>query len=145
MTSILALPEDEAAGAWDGLDVMFATRSGGVRRNKLSDFVQINRNGKIAMKLDAETFPGGDSIVGVSLCTSADDVLLSTSNGRAIRFAADDVRVFMSRDSTGVRGIRLAEGDRSAVDGHPARGRRHAGRASGLSQARQRHARGGNR
>ena len=105
MTSILALPEDEAA--WDGLDVMFATRSGGVRRNKLSDFVQINRNGKIAMKLDE-----GDSIVGVSLCTSADDVLLSTSNGRAIRFAADDVRVFMSRDSTGVRGIRLAKGDR---------------------------------
>ncbi len=104
MTSILALPEDEAA--WDGLDVMFATRSGGIRRNKLSDFVQINRNGKIAMKLDE-----GDSIVGVSLCTSADDVLLSTSNGRAIRFAADDVRVFMSRDSTGVRGIRLAEGD----------------------------------
>ena len=120
MTSILALPEDEAA--WDGLDVMFATRSGGVRRNKLSDFVQINRNGKIAMKLDE-----GDSIVGVSLCTSADDVLLSTSNGRAIRFAADDVRVFMSRDSTGVRGIRLAEGDTvlsmailRAVDATPA-------------------------
>ena len=120
MTSILTLPEDEAA--WDGLDVMFATRSGGVRRNKLSDFVQINRNGKIAMKLDE-----GDSIVGVSLCTSADDVLLSTSNGRAIRFAADDVRVFMSRDSTGVRGIRLAEGDTvlsmailRAVDASPA-------------------------
>ena len=104
MTSILTLPEDEAA--WDGLDVMFATRSGGVRRNKLSDFVQINRNGKIAMKLDE-----GDSIVGVSLCTSADDVLLSTFKGRAIRFAADDVRVFMSRDSTGVRGIRLAKDD----------------------------------
>ena len=120
MTSILTLPEDEAA--WDGLDVMFATRSGGVRRNKLSDFVQINRNGKIAMKLD-----DGDSIVGVSLCTSADDVLLSTSNGRAIRFAADDVRVFMSRDSTGVRGIRLAKDDTvlsmailRAVDATPA-------------------------
>jgi DNA gyrase subunit A len=120
MTSILTLPEDEAA--WDGLDVMFATRSGGVRRNKLSDFVQINRNGKIAMKLDE-----GDSIVGVSLCTSADDVLLSTSNGRAIRFAADDVRVFMSRDSTGVRGIRLAKDDTvlsmailRAVDATPA-------------------------
>jgi DNA gyrase subunit A len=120
MTSILALPEDEAT--WDALDVMFATRSGGVRRNKLSDFVQINRNGKIAMKLDE-----GDSIVGVSLCTSADDVLLSTSNGRAIRFAADDVRVFMSRDSTGVRGIRLAKDDTvlsmailRAVDATPA-------------------------
>jgi DNA gyrase subunit A len=120
MTSILALPEDEAT--WDALDVMFATRSGGVRRNKLSDFVQINRNGKIAMKLDE-----GDSIVGVSLCTSADDILLSTSNGRAIRFAADDVRVFMSRDSTGVRGIRLAKDDTvlsmailRAVDATPA-------------------------
>ena len=104
MTSILTLPEDEAT--WDGLDVMFATRSGSVRRNKLSDFVQINRAGKIAMKLDE-----GDSIVGVALCTSADDVLLSTSAGRCIRFAADDVRVFASRDSTGVRGVRLADGD----------------------------------
>jgi DNA gyrase subunit A len=109
MTSILALPEDEAT--WDTLDVMFATRSGSVRRNKLSDFVQINRNGKIAMKLDAEAFPGGDSIVGVSLCVSADDVLLSTSLGRSIRFAVSDVRVFAGRDSTGVRGVRLAEGD----------------------------------
>jgi DNA gyrase subunit A len=104
MTSILALPEDEAT--WHSLDVMFATRSGGVRRNKLSDFVQINRAGKIAMKLDE-----GDSIVGVALCTSADDVLLSTAAGRCIRFAADDVRVFASRDSTGVRGVRLADGD----------------------------------
>ncbi len=104
MTSILALPEDEAT--WDSLDVMFATRSGGVRRNKLSDFVQINRNGKIAMKLDP-----GDAIVGVSLCTSAEDVLLSTSAGRCIRFSVSDVRVFASRDSTGVRGVRLAEGD----------------------------------
>jgi DNA gyrase subunit A len=105
MTSILALPEDEAT--WDSLDVMFATRSGGVRRNKLSDFVQINRAGKIAMKLDE-----GDSIVGVALCTSADDVLLSTAAGRCIRFATDDVRVFASRDSSGVRGVRLADGDR---------------------------------
>ncbi len=104
MTSILALPEDEAT--WDSLDVMFATRSGGVRRNKLSDFVQINRNGKIAMKLDP-----GDAIVGVSLCTSAEDVLLSTSLGRCIRFSVTDVRVFASRNSTGVRGVRLAEGD----------------------------------
>ncbi len=104
MTSILTLPEDEAA--WDGLDVMFATRSGGVRRNKLSDFVQINRAGKIAMKLDE-----GDSIVGVSLCTPADDVLLSTASARCIRFPVSDVRVFAGRDSTGVRGIRLAEGD----------------------------------
>jgi DNA gyrase subunit A len=104
MTSILTLPEDEAS--WDGLDVMFATRSGNVRRNKLSDFVQINRNGKIAMKLDE-----GDSIVGVSLCTADDDVLLTTALGRCIRFSADDVRVFAGRESTGVRGVRLAEGD----------------------------------
>jgi DNA gyrase subunit A len=109
MTSILALPEDEAS--WERLDVMFATRSGGVRRNKLSDFVQINRNGKIAMKLDPEGFPGGDAIVGVSLCTAADDILLTTALGRCIRFPAEEVRVFAGRESTGVRGVRLAEGD----------------------------------
>ncbi|MFO1014390.1 MAG: DNA gyrase subunit A [Caulobacteraceae bacterium] len=106
MTSILPLPEDEAA--WEGMDVMFATKAGTVRRNKLSDFVQVNRNGKIAMKLDAEE---GDAIVGVGLCQSKDDVLLTTSLGRCIRFSVDDVRVFAGRDSTGVRGVRLAEGD----------------------------------
>ncbi|MDR3509701.1 MAG: DNA gyrase subunit A [Caulobacteraceae bacterium] len=104
ITSILPLPEDEAA--WDRLDVMFATRSGNVRRNKLSDFVQINRNGKIAMKLDE-----GDSIIGVGLCTEANDVLLTTGLARCIRFPVDEVRVFAGRDSTGVRGIRLSEGD----------------------------------
>ena len=104
ITSILPLPEDEST--WDRLDVMFATRSGNVRRNKLSDFVQINRNGKIAMKLDE-----GDSIIGVALCTPASDILLTTALARCIRFPVDEVRVFASRDSTGVRGIRLAEGD----------------------------------
>ncbi len=104
MTSILTLPEDETQ--WDGLDVMFATRSGNVRRNKLSDFAQINRNGKIAMKLD-----DGDSIVGVGLCTAAEDVLLTTALGRCIRFSVDDVRVFAGRESTGVRGIRLGDDD----------------------------------
>ncbi len=104
ITSILPLPEDEAT--WHSLDIMFATRSGGVRRNRLSDFAQINRNGKIAMKLDE-----GDSIVGVALCSSAEDILLTTALGRCIRFSADDVRVFASRDSTGVRGVRLAKGD----------------------------------
>jgi DNA gyrase subunit A len=103
ITSILTLPEDEAA--WSRLDVMFATRSGNVRRNKLSDFVNINRAGKIAMKLDE-----GDSIIGVGLCTRDDDVLLTSSSGRAIRFSVEDVRVFAGRDSTGVRGIRLPEG-----------------------------------
>jgi DNA gyrase subunit A len=104
ITSILPLPEDEAS--WERLDVMFATRSGGVRRNKLSDFVQVNRAGKIAMKLDE-----GDSIIGVGLCTTANDVLLTTSIGRCIRFPVDEVRVFAGRESTGVRGVRLAEGD----------------------------------
>jgi DNA gyrase subunit A len=104
MTSILQLPEDEAA--WEGMDVMFATRSGGVRRNRLSDFVQVNKNGKIAMKLDE-----GDSIVGVALCQASDDVLLTTAVGRCIRFPVDDVRVFAGRESTGVRGIRLGESD----------------------------------
>jgi DNA gyrase subunit A len=105
MTSIVALPEDEAE--WAAFDVMFATRSGHVRRNRLSDFAQINRNGKIAMKLDE-----GDSIVGVALCRAEEnDILLTTALGRCIRFAVDDVRVFAGRDSTGVRGIRLAEGD----------------------------------
>ncbi|HWE47038.1 MAG TPA: DNA gyrase subunit A, partial [Caulobacteraceae bacterium] len=104
MTSILQLPEDETA--WEGMDVMFATRSGGVRRNRLSDFVQVNKNGKIAMKLDA-----GDAIIGVALCQAADDVLLTSALGRCIRFAVDDVRVFAGRQSDGVRGIRLAPGD----------------------------------
>jgi DNA gyrase subunit A len=105
ITSILPLPEDEAT--WDQFDVMFATRSGNVRRNKLSDFVGIKRNGKIAMKLDE-----GDSIVGVGVCNAdQNDILLTTALGRCIRFAVDEVRVFAGRDSTGVRGIRLAAGD----------------------------------
>jgi DNA gyrase subunit A len=105
ITSILPLPEDEAT--WDRVDVMFATRSGGVRRNKLSDFIGIKRNGKIAMKLDE-----GDQIIGVGVCSAGEnDILLTTALGRCIRFATDDVRVFAGRDSTGVRGIRLAEGD----------------------------------
>jgi DNA gyrase subunit A len=104
ITSILPLPEDVAE--WDALDVMFATRSGSIRRNKLSDFANINRAGKIAMKLDE-----GDSIVGVGLCTEANDVLLTSALGRCIRFSVDEVRVFAGRESTGVRGIRLADGD----------------------------------
>ncbi len=104
ITSILPLPEDEAA--WEGMDVMFATRSGSVRRNKLSDFTNVHRGGKIAMKLDE-----GDSIVGVGLCGADNDVLLTTKLGRCIRFSVTDVRVFAGRESTGVRGVRLAEGD----------------------------------
>jgi DNA gyrase subunit A len=105
ITSILPLPEDEAA--WDQYDVMFATRSGHVRRNKLSDFIGIKRNGKIAMKLDED-----DAIVGVGVCSAGqNDILLTTALGRCIRFAVEEVRVFAGRDSTGVRGIRLGEGD----------------------------------
>ena len=85
---------------------MFATTTGGVRRNKLSDFVNVNRAGKIAMKLDE-----GQHIVGVSLCNAGEDVLLTTAERRSIRFQVGDVRVFAGRDSTGVRGVRLAEGD----------------------------------
>ena len=104
ITSILPLPDDEKAQA--ELDVMFATRSGNVRRNKLSDFVRVNRNGKIAMKLDE-----GDGIVRVRICSEKDDILLTTALGQCIRFRATDVRVFAGRNSTGVRGIRLADGD----------------------------------
>jgi DNA gyrase subunit A len=104
ITTIMPLPEDEAS--WETLDVMFATASGGVRRNKLSDFVNVNRAGKIAMKLDE-----GDHIVDVQICTENDDVLLTTSAGQCIRFEVTEVRVFKGRDSTGVRGITLGKGD----------------------------------
>jgi DNA gyrase subunit A len=105
ITSILALPEDEER--WAELDVVFATRLGTVRRNKLSDFTQVNRNGKIAMKFDDES----DGIVGVETCTEGDDFLLVSALGQCIRFPVTDVRVFKGRDSTGVRGISLADGD----------------------------------
>ena len=104
ITTILPLPEDEST--WAKLDVMFATKSGNIRRNSLDDFSQINRNGKIAMKLDE-----GDLLVDVLICETADDVLLTTANGRCIRFAAEDVRLFKSRGSDGVRGIRLDGSD----------------------------------
>ena len=105
ITTIMPLPEDETS--WDRLHVMFATTQGTVRRNDLSDFVQIYRNGKIAMKLDKD-----EAIVDVHICTEEQDVLLTTALGRCIRFPVTDVRVFKSRDSVGVRGIRLGQGDR---------------------------------
>ncbi len=104
ITTILPLPEDMTT--WSSLELMFATRTGYVRRNSLTDFESINRNGKIAMKLDE-----GDRIVGVGICRADNDVLLTSANGQAIRFAVEDVRVFKGRDSTGVRGIRLDESD----------------------------------
>jgi DNA gyrase subunit A len=104
ITTIMPLPEDEAT--WDSYDVMFATTRGTVRRNKLSDFTQVNRNGKLAMRLDE-----GEQIVDVQICSDKDDLLLTTARGRCIRFPVDDVRVFKGRDSMGVRGVALAEGD----------------------------------
>lgn len=98
---------DEPETEWDRLQVVFATSDGDVRRNRLSDFTNVKRNGKIAMKL-----PEGVSLVNVSICDEQDDVMLVTAMGRAIRFPTTDVRVFSGRDSTGVRGVRLAEGDR---------------------------------
>ena len=104
ITTILPLPEDETS--WDKLQVLFATKSGDVRRNELSDFANIHKTGKIAMKLGE-----GDGIVGVQLCTVNDDVLLTTRAGKCIRFAVTDIRVFKGRESTGVRGVKLASAD----------------------------------
>jgi DNA gyrase subunit A len=105
VSTVMPLPEDEAT--WGNLFAMFATASGNVRRNALSDFTTINRNGKIAMKLD-----DGDSLVNVMVAREDQDVLLATRSGMCIRFPVEDVRVFKGRDSTGVRGIRLGRGDR---------------------------------
>jgi DNA gyrase subunit A len=105
VTTVMPLPEDEAT--WSELDVMFSTTRGTVRRNKLSDFVDVRRSGIIAMKLDE-----GEGIVDVQICTERDDVLLTTAGGQCIRFAVTDVRVFQGRTSMGVRGIALAEGDK---------------------------------
>ncbi|MDE2475907.1 MAG: DNA gyrase subunit A, partial [Alphaproteobacteria bacterium] len=104
ITTVLPLPEDEST--WDRFQVLFATKSGDVRRNELSDFANIQKTGKIAMKLEA-----GDGIVGVQLCGPKDDVLLTTRRAKCIRFAITDIRVFKGRESTGVRGIKLSEGD----------------------------------
>src|SRR6202163_4287481 len=105
ITTIMPLPEDEQT--WGELDVMFATTRGTVRRNKLSDFVDVRRSGIIAMKLDE-----GEAIVDVQICTERDDVLLTSADGQCIRFAVTDVRVFQGRTSMGVRGIALGEGDK---------------------------------
>ena len=106
ITAVLPLPLDESL--WDGLHLVFATVQGNVRRNRLSDFKNVRSSGLIAMKLDE-----GDSLVGVATCREGDDVLLATRSGKAIRFQAepDTLRLFAGRDSTGVRGIRLAQGD----------------------------------
>jgi DNA gyrase subunit A len=106
ITTVLPLPQDETL--WDSLHLVFATASGNVRRNRLSDFRNVRSSGLIAMKLDE-----GDRLIGVATCREGDDVLLATRKGRCIRFQLSDeqVRVFAGRDSSGVRGIKLLNGD----------------------------------
>ena len=135
ITTILPLPEDEST--WGRLQVLFATTSGDVRRNELSDFANIHKTGKIAMKLAP-----GDGIVGVQLCSENDDVLLTTRGGKCIRFAVSDIRVFKGRESTGVRGIKLIEGDEVVSlallahgDATPAEGRAYLRQASAARKA----------
>ena len=101
------MPVDRDEADWGDLQVIFATSAGDVRRNRLSDFTNIMRNGKIAMRLAED----GTRLVNARICAEDDDVMLVTAMGRAIRFPSTAVRVFNSRTSTGVRGIRLAEGD----------------------------------
>ena len=101
------MPVDRPDDEWADLQIVFATSAGDVRRNALSDFTNVMRNGKIAMKL-----PEGVALVNARICNEDDDVMLVTRSGRAIRFRATDVRVFKGRESTGVRGIRLSGDDR---------------------------------
>ncbi|WP_299643077.1 DNA gyrase subunit A [uncultured Ruegeria sp.] len=101
------MPVDVPDEEWENLQIIFATSAGDVRRNRLSDFTNVRRNGKIAMKL-----PEGVELVNARICSEDEDVMLVTNSGRAIRFRTTDVRVFNSRESTGVRGIKLSNGDR---------------------------------
>ena len=107
ISTVLPLPEDE--NEWGKLHVMFATAKGSVRRNSMDAFTNVPSNGKIAMKFEGED--EDDRLIGVALLDESDDVLLATRQGKAIRFAGDEVREFQSRNSTGVRGMRLADGD----------------------------------
>ncbi|WP_299192664.1 DNA gyrase subunit A [uncultured Erythrobacter sp.] len=104
--TVLPLPEDE--DEWGALSVVFSTAKGNVRRNSMDAFTNIPSNGKFAMKFDAES---EDKLIGVRLVAPGDDVMLASKSGKAIRFAAEDVREFTSRTSTGVRGMKLADGD----------------------------------
>jgi DNA gyrase subunit A len=104
ITNIMSLPENQEE--WDNLNLMFATSKGNVRRNDLSDFKSIQSNGKIAIRLDEN-----DSLIDVKVCSESDHILLATKAGKAIRFSADEVRLFKSRTSDGVRGMRLAASD----------------------------------
>jgi DNA gyrase subunit A len=104
ISTIMPMPDDEAQ--WSNMHILFATSAGHVRRNSLSDFTNIRANGKIAMKLEE-----GERLIAVSSCDETNDILLTTREGRCIRFGVTDVREFVGRTSTGVRGIRLSKGD----------------------------------
>ena len=107
ISNVLTLPEDEAE--WGGLSVVFATAKGYARRNSMDAFANVPSNGKIAMKFEGED--ADDKLIGVELLSAEDDVLLASRNGKAIRFAADDIREFQSRASTGVRAMKLGKDD----------------------------------
>jgi DNA gyrase subunit A len=106
ITTVLPLPQDESL--WENLHLVFATASGGIRRNRLSDFKNVRSSGLIAMKLDE-----GDQLIGVATCREGDDLMLATRMGRVLRCQITDetLRVFSGRDSSGVRGIKLLKGD----------------------------------
>ena len=104
ISSIMPFPEDESD--WKNLQIVFATAKGKVRKNSLEDFSSINSAGKIAMKLDLN-----DKIVGVEICKDDQDIMLSTKNGKCIRFESKKLRVFKGRSSKGIKGIDLAPND----------------------------------
>ncbi|MFZ5914830.1 MAG: DNA gyrase subunit A [Pseudomonadota bacterium] len=135
INTIMPLPSDMES--WPNLNVMFATASGNVRRNELSDFASVKANGKIAMKLDP-----GDEIIGVAICTKRHDVLLTSRNGKCVRFPVPEVRLFRGRDSSGVRGIRLEDDDRvislsilGHVDSTPAENRAYLRQAAAIRRS----------
>ena len=105
ISSIMPLPEDETV--WKNLMVIFSTEKGNVRKNTLEDFININNSGKIAMKLDED-----DKIIGVKICKDDQDILLSTKNGKCIRFKSKKLRLFKGRSSKGIKGIQLKDGDK---------------------------------
>lgn len=105
ISTILALPEDEST--WKDLSIIFSTSGGDIRRNSMDQFTDIRASGKIAMKLE-----GDEALVGVNLCHEKDDIMLSTKNGKCIRFPVEKLRLFQSRNSTGVRGIKLESGNK---------------------------------
>ena len=105
ITNIMPMPENQEE--WDNMHIMFATSKGNIRRNDLSDFKKIQANGKIAIRLDE-----GDSLVNVMACSEDDHILLASKQGKAVRFPVNAVRVFRSRTSDGVRGMKLADGDK---------------------------------